>query len=269
MAENKYLAAVDELKKADALGGSPEVDKLLAEISKPSMAGQAGIEWVKIPGGSFVMGTNDWEYTKPRHRVAVRDFSMARSEVTVEQYKACVDAGACTAPGAGGYCNWGVSGRERHPVNCVDWSQARAFSQWVGGRLPSEAEWEYAARSAGKERRYPWGDEPATCERAVISDGGKGCGQDSTWPVCSKPKGDTEQGLCDMAGNVWEWEQDRYQGSYHGAPTDGSAREGPAGPGRVLRGGSWGSPADYARSARRLSLVPGYRDNNLCFRPAR
>ncbi|MBI5244538.1 MAG: SUMF1/EgtB/PvdO family nonheme iron enzyme [Elusimicrobia bacterium] len=92
---------------------------------------------------------------------------MAKTEVTVAQYKACVDTGACAAPDTGGSCNWGVSGRESHPVNCVDWNQAKAFSEWADGRLPSEAEWEYAARSAGKDRKYPWGDEQATCARAV------------------------------------------------------------------------------------------------------
>jgi formylglycine-generating enzyme required for sulfatase activity len=241
----------------------------LAAISNPSPAAKAGIAWAKIPGGSFVMGTNDWEFAKPRHQVAVRTFYMAKTEVTAGQYQACVDAGACTAPGTGGYCNWGVSGREQHPINCVDWDQARAFSQWVGGRLPSEAEWEYAARSAGQERQYPWGDEPAACARAVLDDGGNGCGKNSTWPVCSKPKGNTEQGLCDMAGNVWEWAQDWYHGSYHGAPTDGGAWESPAGSSRVIRGGSWYFVAGFARSAGRYSDVPGVRRGYLGFRPAR
>jgi formylglycine-generating enzyme required for sulfatase activity len=146
----------------------------------------------------------------------------------------------------------------------VDWNQAKTFSAWVGGRLPSEAEWEYAARSAGKDRKYPWGDEDATCERAVIS----GCGS-ATAPVCSKPAGNTQQGLCDMAGNAWEWVQDWYHGSYNGAPTDGSAWESPTGSYRVGRGGSWNYPADIARSAYRGSLVPGFRNYYLGFRPAR
>jgi len=231
--------------------------------------GKTGVQWLSIPGGRFSMGSNDGSDERPVHRVTVRNFQMAKTEVTVEQYKACVDAGACTAPDTGGYCIWGVAGKESHPVNCVDWDQAKAFSEWAGGRLPSEAEWEYAARSAGKERKFAWGNGDATCERAVISDGGAGCGKDSTWPVCSKTKGNSEQGLCDMAGNVWEWVQDWYHGSFNGAPTDGGAWESPTGSIRVVRGGSWGYGAFRARAAFRDSLDPGYRGDCVGLRPVR
>ena len=83
---------------------------------------------------------------------------MAKSEVTVAQYKVCVDEGVCSAPATGRYCNWGKSGREQHPVNCVDWNQARTFSKWAGGDLPTEAQWEFAARSRGQNITYLWGD---------------------------------------------------------------------------------------------------------------
>jgi len=226
-------------------------------------AGKADIQWVTLPGGSFTMGSEtSHPDEKPRHKVTVRTFQMAKTEATVEQYKACVDAGACAQPDAGGYCNWGKSGRENHPINCVDWAEAQAFAKWAGGRLPTEAEWEYAARSGGKEQRYPWGDEEATCERAVMDHGGWGCGRDSTWPACSKPRGDTRQGLCDMAGNVWEWVQDRYHDSYNGAPADGSAWESPSGSLRVGRGGSWGFNGlvvRYLSTADRDVLDPGVR----------
>jgi formylglycine-generating enzyme required for sulfatase activity len=187
--------------------------------------------------------------------------------VTVAQYKACVDAGACTAPGKGVFwsfgCNWGVAGRENHPVNCVDWNQAEAFSRWAGGRLPSEAEWEYAARSAGKNWTYPWGDEKPTCERAVTSV----CGAKGTAPVCSKPKGNTLQGLCDLSGNVWEWVRDRYHESYAGAPVDGGAWD-DAGSERVMRGGAWDA-AFGARAAGRTPADPDSRTGAVGFRPAR
>ena len=244
----------------------------LGQAGAPSAArqGKAGIEWVTIPSGSFTMGAGDWADTKPPRRVTVKSFQMAKTLVTVAQYKACVDAGACTAPDTGGHCNWGVPGRALHPINCVDWDQAAAFSAWAGGRLPSEAEWEYAARSAGQDWKYPWGDEDATCGRAVISEGGiDGCGRDSTWPVCLKPKGNTEQGLCDMAGNAWEWVQDWYHESYKGAPIDGSAWESPAGTERLFRGGSGYGDAVFARSALRTNYAPGYRHSYLGFRPAR
>ncbi|MGI6682080.1 MAG: SUMF1/EgtB/PvdO family nonheme iron enzyme [Myxococcota bacterium] len=233
-----------------------------------------GVEWVRIPGGSFNMGSNDgdsYDNEKPVHRVTVRTFEMTKTQVTVEQYKACVDAGACTAPDTGGSCNWGQSDRGKHPINCVDWHQAQAYAKWAGGRLPSEAEWEYAARSGGRDWKYPWGNENATCERAVMDDGsGNGCGRgNTTWPVCSKPKGNTTHGLCDMAGNVWEWVQDWYHDSYKGAPTDGSAWEKPTGSFRVGRGGSWYDSASYVRAANRDFGDPRRRSDCLGFRLAK
>ena len=230
-----------------------------------------GIEWVRIPGGSFNMGSEDGDSDEmPVHIVMVPTFEMGKTQVTVDQYRACVDAGACTAPSTSEWCNWGQSDRGKHPINCVDWNQAQAFATWAGGRLPSEAEWEYAARSGGGDCKYPWGDEDATCERAVMNDGsGYGCGRDSTWPVCSKLKGNTTHGLCDMAGNVWEWVQDWYHDSYNGAPTDGLAWESPTGSYRVNRGGSWYFGARSVRAAYRYYGVPRSRYGYLGFRLAR
>ncbi|MBP8970659.1 formylglycine-generating enzyme family protein, partial [Myxococcota bacterium] len=229
-----------------------------------------GIEWVRITGGNFDMGSNDGDSKeKPIHRVTVPTFEMSKTQVTVDQYIACVEAEACTDPNTEDNCNWIKSDRGSHPVNCVDWDQAQDFARWVGGRLPSEAEWEYAARSGGRDWKYPWGDEDATCERAVIREGGYGCGRDSTWPVCSKPSGNTTHGLCDMAGNVWEWVQDWYHSSYSGAPTDGSAWESPTGSGRVHRGGSWYGSAESVRAANRSTNVPRNRNDNSGFRLAR
>ena len=230
-----------------------------------------GIEWVRIPGGSFNMGSEDGDSDEmPVHIVMVPTFEMGKTQVTVDQYRACVDAGACTAPSTSEWCNWGQSDRGKHPINCVDWNQAQAFATWAGGRLPSEAEWEYAARSGGGDCKYPWGDEDATCERAVMNDGsGYGCGRDSTWPVCSKLKGNTTHGLCDMAGNVWEWVQDWYHDSYNGAPTDGLAWESPTGSYRVFRGGSWRNSAGGVRAANRNDDDPRGRYDSLGFRLAR
>ena len=222
---------------------------------------KTGIEWISIPGGTFLMGSGGNDNEKPRRSVAVETFQMAKTEATVSQYRACVQVGACTAPDTGQYCNYvfGKSDRADNPVNCIDWIQATAFCKWAGGRLPTEAEWEFAARSGGRDQEYPWGNDKATCQRAVMNDGSNGCGQNRTWPVCSKVSGNTEQGLCDMAGNVWEWVQDSYHDTYKGAPTDGHSWE-DWGSYRVIRGGYWSNDASGLRSAYRHGYLPSSRD---------
>ncbi|MBI4678857.1 MAG: formylglycine-generating enzyme family protein [Elusimicrobia bacterium] len=211
----------------------------------------------------------------PRHRVTVQAFRMAKTEVTFGQHKKCVEAGTCEALRC-------VGQGEDYPVDCVSWEQARRFS-----------EWEYAARSGGKDDMYPWGDAKASCDLAVMgyrgilgqplsvvdtvfSVSGKrsvigkyGCGKDAAWPACSKPGGNTAQGLCDMAGNVCEWTQDWYHSTYNGAPSDGSAWEKPRGLTRVIRGGSWfSSPLGIRVFTRRCGVI-ALRKGFLGFRPVR
>jgi hypothetical protein len=175
----------------------------------------------------------------------------SKSEVTVAQYRACVQADKCSPPDTGGKCNWGVVGKEAHPANCVNWNQATAFCAWAGGRLPTEKEW-FAEASDGGKRRYPWGDQEVSCERAIWNQGGSGCGQGGTWTVCSKPAGNSVSGLCDLSGNVWEWT---------------SSAKGNA---LMLRGGSWsyGSPANLRASGRDRD-VPTRRSDDIGFRCAR
>jgi len=207
-------------------------------ISLKTIAGD--LIWISIPGGSYQMGSTSSSSEQPMHTVNVPTFKMTKTEVTVSQYLACTQASGCSNPSTScGYSNWGVSGRDSHPVNCVNWSQAVAFCTWAGARLPSETEWEYAARGGGQTITFPWGEQTPSCTYAVMNEGGLGCGTGGTIAVCSKTPGNTTQGLCDMVGNVWEWVQDWYHNSYTGAPTDGSSWETPAGSFRVFRGGSW------------------------------
>jgi formylglycine-generating enzyme required for sulfatase activity len=266
--------------------GGNEPSAGVPDEPNPKPVNPKPVEWVTINGGKFMMGTDSggkaFEDAKPIHEVAIKTFAMSKTAVTVEQYAECVIKGGCTEPLTGGYCNWGVTGRQLHPINCVGWDQANQYAKFIsnqpgfkGARLPSEAEWEYAATSGGKNQKYPWGNDEPTCDKAVMYGYGKyGCGKNSTWPVCSKPAGNAKVSggeLCDMAGNVWQWVQDKYQDSYNGTPTDGSAfEEGTGSFRRVLRGGSF---SDYGavvpRADNRLSPPPGYCDFSTGFRLAR
>jgi formylglycine-generating enzyme required for sulfatase activity len=244
------------------------------------------VEWVAIEGGSFEMGREEvtlyGEYPEqneqPEHQVEVPAFEMLRTEVTVEQYRSCFEAAVCTEPQPvpDEICFWSEGEEyDGHSINCVDWFQAGTFCVWVGGRLPTEAEWEYAARSGGQHILFPWGDEEATCEHAVI--GGPGeppcCGAEICAP-CSKPPGATDQGLCDMSGNVYEWVQDRYHEDYDGAPSDGSAWETPADDwpvcvNRATRSGSVLHDWYGARTTKRFMSQPQLNGGFLGFRCAR
>jgi formylglycine-generating enzyme required for sulfatase activity len=196
----------------------------------------------------------------PKHTVSVAAFEMARSNVTNAQYAACVGAGACAPASNPGERFLGPD----QPVVGVDWEQASAFARWAGGRLPTEAEWEYAARGAGLARKFPWGDEAPDCRRAV----GTGCTARVTAAVCSRPDGNTPQGLCDMSGNAWSWVQDRYHPSYRDAPADGSAWE-EGGEDRVVRGGSWDEPEPGLRDDFRFRVAATRRNYVIGFRPVR
>jgi iron(II)-dependent oxidoreductase len=225
------------------------------------------VDYVAIPGGKFNMGTNDmgdgFKDAKPVHEVTIQPFQMSRTAVTVDQYAECVDAGACPEPNIGDNCNWGDPKRGNHPVNCVTWDHAQAYAKFKGARLPTEAEFEYAATSCGQNQQYPWGNAQPNRQLAVFN-------ANSTMPVCSTPKGNTAQGLCDMSGNVWQWLQDRYHGSYRFTPTDGSAAGG-LGSERVIRGGSFFSDPDFGdlRADARNRLSPREFDDNVGFRIAK
>ena len=256
-------AAVPAVNKGYVAGNDPTV-------TTPSQA----VEFITIPGGKFAMGTDSgekgFENAKPIHEVAIKTFDMSKTAVTVEQYAECVFKGGCTEPGIYISCNWGRPDRRFHPVNCVDWDQAQAYAKFKGARLPTESEWEYAATSGGRNQKYPWGNDEPTCDKAVMyGNGVSGCGTNATMPVCSKPSGNTAHGLCDMAGNVWQWVQDKYQDSYKGASVDGSAFEA-AGSFRVLRGGSFSdNVARRLRADNRNYDDPSLRSARFGFRLVR
>jgi formylglycine-generating enzyme required for sulfatase activity len=186
-----------------------------------------GLELVALPGGTFHYGCEPQDGDcgddeRPGRKVDVGPMWLGKTEVTVEAYGRCLAAGACTAPVSGGACNHGVAGRERHPVNCVDHVQATAFCKYMGGRLPTAEEWEYAAKG-GEARIYPWGDDPVTDKRANFADGQfkkryprafDVPGQDDGWietaPVGTYPTGASKHGLLDMVGNVIEWTASEY-----------------------------------------------------------
>ena len=220
--------------------------------------------WVDIRGGTFSMGSDTGETDEtPVHMVTVGDFKMLKTEVTAGQYKACVDAGVCGAAGSGNVATYDEPGYENHPINYVTWEDAVTYCQWVGGRLPSEAEWEYAARSEGQDIRYPWGGS-INCTYAVYA----GCSEGRTAEVCSVPAGNTDQGLCDMAGNVTELVQDNYHATYTGAPTDGSAWFDGSGV-QVLRSGNFSQTVLYARTTDRWSVHYQLPQYGIGFRCAR
>jgi formylglycine-generating enzyme required for sulfatase activity len=204
------------------------------------------------------MGASDGEPDQqPIHDEALSAFEVDATEVTVFAWWACVQAGRCTAPNTGADCNWGRPDREDNPVNCVDLAQSNAFCGWAGKRLPTEAEWEFAARGA-EGRRYPWGDaNPGAqlCWKRFDMAWGK---VEGTCPVGTHLSGDTPTGIHDLAGNVWEWTSSRY--CPYGAPS--CTRNEIA-----IRGGSRGSSSNQSvRSTARSGLAPTERSSQVGLR---
>ena len=242
-------------------------------------------EMILIPAGEFVRGSERGDTDEVPVRTLYQDaFYLDKYEVTVAQYRACVEAGVCTPPekfwGAqhnyeADFCNGPRTDRDNHPINCMRWWEADTYCKWVGKRLPTEAEWEKAARGTDG-RRFPWGNEQANCDRAVIDDGGDGCGRESTWPVGSFPQGASPYGVMDMSGNVWEWVSDWYGKDYYAqAPSRNPMNNTPdpleSAPPKVLRGGSWADQTELIhRTANRVQYNPNtYPDYTIGFRCAR
>lgn len=202
------------------------------------------------------MGKNGERDEQPEHTVTVDSFWISETEITNAHYARCVDAGACTPPHND---HWRNSDQVDYPVTHVDWEQANAYAQWVGGRLPTEAEWEKAARGTDG-RTFPWGDDLTDDQRLNFNS------MTGVVAVGSYPAGASPYGALDMAGNVEEWVADWY------AP-DAYAQSSPLNPTgpesgilRVVRGGSFKSNLGGVRTTVRGRAAPASNFDNVGFR---
>lgn len=199
---------------------------------------------VPIPGGRYTLGERG-------DTVTVAAFWLDATEVTVDAYTACVKAGRCTDDRlrCGEYATYGVTGKGNHPINCVDWDQADTYCRQLGKRLPTEEEWEWAARGGPAGTKYPWGNAAPSsqiCWRRWDNSLG-------TCAVGSFPAGDSPQGVADLAGNVSEWTQSVEEVRH-----------------RVSRGGTWDSETvEDVRISYRSWVAPTIGGNSKGFRCAR
>ena len=232
------------------------------------------IDWVEVPAGEFLMGSDPavdpyaQDDEMPRHQVSLDAYLIGRTEVTNAQYAQCVRATVCREPEDPSF--YSDPEYADHPVVKVTWFDAQDFCEWIGDRLPTEAEWEYGARGTDG-RIYPWGNEPpdeSRCNFGLNNVGGTTpVGRYS--PLGDGPPFDNDYGCADMAGNVWEWVADWYRDDYY----DVSPERNPQGPDssgwRVVRGGSWGYYQGFLRSADRDSGVASSSYDLVGFRCAR
>ena len=280
----------------DAPSAAPSTSTVAVATSSLASATASGVvrpppplpeDMVSIPGGTLWMGCSGSDPDcrqdeKPGRQVAVDGFLIDRTEVTVIDYAKCVIAGDCSDRRVNGYaldgdtfvvstaCNWKQPRREHHPINCVSHAQARRYCEWRGARLPTEAEWERAARGDDR-RRYPWGDEEPSCLFAVMADeGDDGCGRKSSWAVGRKTRDRSPYGVSDLAGNVREWVADWYAPDYYPSAPVTSPGGPEHGERRVTRGGGWGNVAPHLlRVSARQSHEPRTHSAHVGFRCAR
>ena len=266
----EYAVTTEEGAKSGMIIATDGCQTAESEWNMGAVVGPVEIFGIKIPAGSFNSSVSD-----AVNPVSVDAFVMAKTETTVEQFKACVDAGACTAenyrtPSTNLFCNYnrGESWLN-HPMNCVNWYGANEYCAWIGGRLPTEDEWQYAATHNGTqalETTYPWGnDEPTHCVHATYNDYVSGSHHNAcdgttviphnnyvgTAPVGTYSAGNSPLGLQDMAGNVWELTSSVWHAVsiYY-----------------VIKGGSWDNYASGLPVSYRSNLSPGKTNDVVGFR---
>jgi len=232
-------------------------------------------EMALVPAGNFMMGSEDGDSDeRPVHEVYLDEFYIDVYEVTNARYAECVQVGKCDPPSSSeSYLRdsyYGDPDYADYPVIYVSWHDAQAYCEWRGARLPTEAEWEKAARGGLQGKSYPWGDENPVCENGV-ENGAKfdddRCNDTDTESVGGfSPNG---YGLYDMAGNIWEWVGDWYDVHNYGSSSSDNPQGPLSGVYRVLRGGSWLSDPSGLRAAHRIRNVPNGRGYSLSFRCAR
>ena len=225
-----------------------------------------------IRPAEFTMGSSEFEEAPP-HQVALDDYLIAKSPVTNVQYRRFCQATGHPEPrqmneGEGHSHYFWDPRYDHHPVLGVTWDDAKAYCDRADLELPTEAQWEHAARGRD-QRKYPWGDEEPAEDRANYKTGGP---TKYTQPVDSHPKGESPFGILDMAGNVWEWCADWYDVAAYARCDDGERNpRGPTDPHtyRVVRGGSWNFQSGYLRAAQRNWGLPTQRYQHVGFRATR
>ena len=232
--------------------------------------------WVTIPAGEFLIGNSqagiqyaqslcsncDFSNEQPQHSVFLDAYQIGKYEITNRQYTQCVKAGSCSGKSSF------AEGRDLYPVVNVTWYDANTYCEWVGGRLPTEAEWEKAASWNDETKTksiYPWGDS-IDCSFANYY--GSSCAGDTTL-VGTYESGKSHYGLYDMAGNVWEWVNDWYDENYYRNSPSSNPMGPESGQSKVLRGGSWFNSASNIRSAFRYWRSPTDSIGDFGFRCSR
>lgn len=250
-----------ETSDSETTGGDPCAELPLGMVCVPAGTFEMGTDFAMV----YAQQTDPTE--KPAHMVTISNtFWMDETEVTAGAYADCVDAGECTVPmpAQNEYPTYQVGGKQNHPINGVSWYQAVQYCSWLGKRLPTEAEWEYAARGTDG-RLFPWGDELTTCSHVVAD----GCGLPGPGPVGSKPVGASPFGALDMAGNVYEYCADFYDPGYYNISPEVDPQGPDVGTNRSMRGTAYaatiGQPESYRSTLRNLAAptegtqVTGFR----------